>query len=441
MKWIARLFNSIVGPTAVMAAGTMGAGAVASFILAGAWFGYQLLWVIPLMLPIFVIGVDSASRIGSLNPQQGMFSLIGRHIHVGIAWLLLLLTIPVHILIIMGQISVMSSSLLWLAGLNAADPAVAGGAAQPQRWLEPLISLLCGIAILWLFFSRGYERMQKAISLLMMLMFFCFLSVAIGGLREFSAILSGFVPSFPADLPVPGSDQLRLSSSSIIAMVGSAIAPAALLGMPYLSTDANNDESTLRRDLKKSWLNLGLVFGAYAIFIVIAGGFALYSLDDNARIETVQEAGKVLTRALPDSIAFAGPVIFTLGVLMAAMTTMIVAAQVSTYFCLDMLKKSWGFTPDNRLYHYFLALFILVPALLAPLWSLPALLKVILLMGVNVIVIPLVFIVVIYLVNQRSVMGQYKAEWWRNAMLVAGLILSVALAADKLPDYIDYFAG
>ena len=51
VKMIPRLLATIVGPAAVMAAGTMGAGAAASLILAGAWFRYELLWVIPLILP------------------------------------------------------------------------------------------------------------------------------------------------------------------------------------------------------------------------------------------------------------------------------------------------------------------------------------------------------------------------------------------------------
>ena len=74
-------------------------------------------------------------------------------------------------------------------------------------------------------------------------------------------------------------------------------------------------------------------------------------------------------------------------------------------------------------------------AALAPLWDFPALLKVILLMGVNVIVIPLVYVIVIVLVNQRAVMQEYRAEWWRNAVLLAGLVTSIVLAVDKAPQY------
>ena len=64
MGRFSKLFTKIVGPAAVIAAGTMGAGASASLILAGAWFRCDLLWVILVVLPLFVIFVDSASRIG-----------------------------------------------------------------------------------------------------------------------------------------------------------------------------------------------------------------------------------------------------------------------------------------------------------------------------------------------------------------------------------------
>lgn len=442
MGWLIKLFKNIVGPTAVMAAGTMGAGAVASFILAGAWFRYELLWVLLIMVPIFVIAVDSSSRIGALNHERGMFSLICQHVHPGFAWLLLIVNIPVHILIIMGQMSVMTSSFMSLFGFYPPETNATAQYAQGYLWAEVALSLVCASGILWLILSQGYERMQKAMSLLMVLMFVCFFVVAIRGFSEISAIIQGFIPSIPSDLPIPGTDgEVRLASTSMIAVVGSAIAPAALLGMPYLSTDANADESTLKRDFRKSLLNLGLIFGCYAVFIIIAGGYALYPLENHAQIDAVHEASKVLVRAFPEGLAAIGPLVFSLGVFIAAMTTMIVAAQFSTYFCLDMFNKSWHFSADNKPYHYLLVSFLIIPALLAPFWSFPALLKVALLMGVNVIVIPLVFIIVLYMLNQTKVVQHHKAEWWRNLVILGGLILSLVLAAQKLPHYIQFFSG
>ena len=418
---------SFVGPAAVMAAGTMGAGAMASFLLAGAWFRYDLLWVILLMLPVFVVSADCASRIGALNPDRGMLSLVRDHISVPLAWFILLVVVPVHFLVTMGQISVMSS-----AAVSLLAP---GSGGRLSLLPEVGLALVLTARTLWLVLSRGYERMQRVMTALMVLMFLCFLLVALRGFTEWPAILRGFVPKLPADLPVPGSDGPRVATTSIIAMVGAAIAPAALLGLPYLCADAGGGRDELARGFRQSVINLGFVFGAYAILVVIAGGYALYTLPDNASFADVGQASQVLRAAFPGFLAPAGPLIFSLGLFMAAMTTLVVAAQVTIYFLLDMTGVEWRFTEDNRAYHIALSMFVLGAAALAPLWDFPALLKVILLMGINVVVIPVVYVIVIVLSNREAVMGGVPTPWWRNALLVTGLVASLVLAVDKAPQY------
>jgi manganese transport protein len=428
-----RALSNLVGPAAVMAAGTMGAGAMASFLLAGAWFRYDLIWVILAMLPVFVVSADSASRIGALNPQRGMLSLVRDHISVPLAWFILLVVVPVHFLVTMGQISVMSSAALTLV--------VPGGGVDLPLVFEVALALVLTAGTLWLVLSRGYERMQRVMSTLMGLMFLCFFLVAMRGLTEWAAILEGFVPSMPADLPVPGSDSPRVATTSIIAMVGAAIAPAALLGLPYMCADDGCGRDALARGFRQSVINLGFIFGAYAILVVIAGGYALYVLPDNASFADVGQASLVLRRAFPGVLAPMGPIIFSLGLFMAAMTTLVVAAQVTIYFILDMTGREWRFTRDNRTYHRVLTVFVLAAAALAPLWDFPALLKVILLMGINVVVIPVVYVIVILLSNRAAVMGDVATPWWRNALLLTGLLVSLLLAIDKAPQYYRMLLG
>jgi len=234
---------------------------------------------------------------------------------------------------------------------------------------------------------------------------------------------------------------VRVATGSIIAMVGAAIAPAALLGLPYLCADAGGSRRELDSALRQAVVNLGVIFGAYALLVVVAGGFALYPLAGHAGLADVREASAVLRGALPGSLAALGPVVFTVGLFTAAMTTMVVASQVTAYFILDMLGLDWRFTAGNRRYHVLLAAFVLAAAALAPLWDFPALLKVILLMGVNVVVIPVVYVIVIALVNSRSVMREVRPEPWRNAILVVGLLASVLLAVDKAPGYLRLLFG
>ena len=77
----------------------------------------------------------------------------------------------------------------------------------------------------------------------------------------------------------------------------------------------------------------------------------------------------------------------------------------------------------------------------APLWDFPALLKVILLMGINVVVIPVVYVIVIALVNSRAVMRGVATEPWRNVVLVLGLLASLGLAVHKAPGYLQLLFG
>jgi Mn2+/Fe2+ NRAMP family transporter len=133
--------------------------------------------------------------------------------------------------------------------------------------------------------------------------------------------------------------------------------------------------------------------------------------------------------------------VFSVGIFMAALTTFVVVVEVISYFCLDMFRYPWHYSKANKRFKRLTVLCIIVPAVLAPFWTFPALFKVLLLMGVNTIVIPLVFLAVIILVNRKDVMQEHTAGLLRNVFLAAGFLLSTALSILKLPDFVRLFAG
>ncbi len=202
-----------------------------------------------------------------------------------------------------------------------------------------------------------------------------------------------------------------------------------------MSADNNRGTPDLKQEFRKAVLNLGVIFGCYSIFVMVAGGFALYGLADHAQIDTVHEAGRVLVKAFPAGLGFLGPLIFSIGICLAALTTFIVVVQVICYWLLDMLGYDWHDRADNVAFRHMLKFWIFVPAILAPFWSFPALLKVLLLMGVNALLIPMVMIIVIILVNRQQVMGRYTANMSRNVILIIGAVISVWLSIVKLPGY------
>jgi len=76
MKRLVDLFAKFVGPAALTAAGMIGAGAVATRLLSGAWFGFDLLWVALYVIPMVIFTLDSASRVavvsGGRQSDSGM---------------------------------------------------------------------------------------------------------------------------------------------------------------------------------------------------------------------------------------------------------------------------------------------------------------------------------------------------------------------------------
>ena len=430
----------VVGPAAVMAAASIGAGAASSLILGGAWFGYQLLWVVLLTVPLLVITVDSAARIGLLNKDKGMFALICTHLHPGIAWLLLAINVPVHLLIGMGQMSVMTSSALSLFGYYPPETAEQM-AGSNFRNVELLVSLAFAAGIVWLLTSEGYQRMQRYMTGFLLLMLACFLVVALRGFTELPAIVAGMAPGVPEDL-MPGTDMARSSGLVIMGIVGSVLAPAAMLGMPYMSAD-NRLQGTpdLKQEFRNSVINLGFIYCACSLCIIIAGGFALYPLANHAEIDSVHEASRILLRAFPQELEFLGPMVFSAGMIIAALTTFVVTVEVITYFILDMFGYPWHHTRDNRRFKRTVAMCIALPAVLAPLWTFPALFKLLLLMGINAIVVPLVYLIVLILTNRKSVMGEHTGSIPRNLILLTALILSLTISVIKMPEFVRALLG
>ncbi len=424
-----------------MAAASIGAGSASSLILSGAWFGYELLWVVLLTVPLLVITVDSAARIGLLNKDKGMFSLICAHLHPGIAWLLLAITVPVHLLIGMGQMSVMTSAALSLFGYYPPETS-AELAGNNYRNVELVVSLAFAAGIVWLLTSEGYQRMQRFMSAFLLLMLICFFVVALRGFAELPAILSGIAPAVPNDLPVPGTDTVRSSGLVIMGIVGSVLAPAAMLGMPYMSADNRRDGTPdLKQEFRNSVINLGVIYCACSLCIIIAGGFALYPLANHAEIDSVHEASRILLRAFPQGLEFLGPLVFSAGMIIAALTTFVVTVEVITYFILDMFGYAWHHTRDNKRFKRTVAVCIILPAALAPLWTFPALFKLLLLMGINAIVVPLVYLIVLILINRKSVMGEYTGSRARNLILLTALILSLTISVIKMPEFVRALLG
>src|SRR4030095_11525145 len=100
-------FARLVGPAALTAAGMIGAGAVATRLLAGAWFGFDLLWVALYVIPLVIVSLDSAARVAMASGGRGMLAMVREHLGVWLAVTIFAAAFLVNIVVNMSQMAAM----------------------------------------------------------------------------------------------------------------------------------------------------------------------------------------------------------------------------------------------------------------------------------------------------------------------------------------------
>ena len=427
-------FTRLVGPAALVAAGMIGAGAVATRLMAGAWFGFDLLWVALYVVPMVVITLDSASRVAMFSGGRGMFDMIRTDIGAWLAWGIFVPTVLVNVIVNMSQSSAMVEGAYGALGL---DPSAATDGTGLLLVTVVLVAITVAAAIF-----GGYKRVEKVMTALLLVILASFIVVAIKGLLDWStwpALAKGLVPSIPDDLPVVGSTATRGGLTQLMGIAGQALPPSVFLAYGYLAANAGQTTKDVKKAFWTTVKNLGVIWGIFSVVVIVAGTTALHmvytgdgptfrGVSHFSQIETIPQAGQVLQPAFPGVLGFLAPRFFSLGLLAAGFTTLISVSLTMTYFCLDMVRKNWHFTPDNKAFRYVFGTWIVIPGLLAPFWQLPALLKAILAMVGNLILAPVAVLVIMYFVNQRF-MGEYQANTGRNLVLGITVLFSFVLVA------------
>ena len=170
---IKKPFKSVIGPAAVMTAGVMGAGSTTSLVLSGSYFGYNLLWVAVYTLPILIIAQDSASRIGVVSGNKGMFQIMDEQIHPYLKWLFLFPIIILGFVANMGQTKIMVSSILTIMG----------------NYNPEMVSIIPATIIVVILVTAsvifgGYKSIEKIMTGVLFFMAISFLIVSIKGFSD-----------------------------------------------------------------------------------------------------------------------------------------------------------------------------------------------------------------------------------------------------------------
>ena len=390
-----------LGPGLLAASAGNDAGGIATYAVAGASYGYGLLWAMVIVTICVGVVQEMSARLGAVT-GKGFSDLVRENFSLR-ATALILLTLFV------ANAGIIVSEFVGIA------------AAAELFGVSRYIAVPVAAVLVWLLITRGsYGRVEK-IFLSLTLVFFAYIAAAFLAQPDWNAVLQQTIdPSIRWN-----ADYMRL----LIALIGTTISPYMQLYVQSSVVEKGvtpADYRYTRFDVIMGTLFAGIV----ASFIIIATAATLHPR--GITIETAADAALALE---PVAGRYA-EILFALGLLGASLLAAGVLPLATTYTMTEALgvergvSRSWDEAP------VFMGLFTGLVALGAVLALIPGLPLIQVLVGVyvlNGLLLPVELFAILRLVNNRELMGPYVNRGLYNllawAIAIVVSLLSLVLIA------------
>ncbi|MDR7419409.1 MAG: divalent metal cation transporter [Armatimonadota bacterium] len=375
-RWAAlALFLSVAGPGIVTAAVDNDANGIATYSIAGAHFGYALLWTIPVALVALVVVQEMAARMGAVT-GMGLADLIREQFGVRLTAAMMALLLLANWANIVGNFAGVAGSLEIFR-----LPRLAG---------IPLVAAVVAVLVM-----RGGYRLVERIFLGASALYVLYAISAVLARPDWAVVARA------AALPTWRSDPEYLYL--IIALIGTTIAP----WMQFYHQAAVVDKGLTAGDLRYERLDvvLGvLVTGLVAGSIIVATAATLFP--NGIGVTRAEDAA----RALAPLAGVYASLLFALGLLNAAVFSVAIIPLSTAYAVCEAfgwevgLDRTFGQAPV----FYSLFLSLLGISALVVLWpGLPLVPIMVASQALNGVLLPVVLIVMLRLVNDGRLMGPH----------------------------------
>lgn len=406
------IFLAVLGPGIITANVDNDAGGIYTYSVAGAHFGYSLLWsLIPITVALVVVQ-EMVARMGVVT-GKGLADLIREEYGFRATFILMILLL----------VADLGNTISEFAGL-ASGMSVFG--------VNRYIAVPLGAVVVWVLVVKGTYRIVEKVFLLACLFYV-------------SYIISGFLahPDWKAALLSTVKPTMRWDSASLymlIGLVGTTIAPWMQF---YLQSAVVEKGTKLKNYVQSRWdVILGcIITDVVAFFIIVACAATIY-VSGHRQISDAADAALAL-RPLAGRAATA---LFAFGLCNASLFSACILPLATAYYVCEGLGLESGINKRVNEAPTFYSLFtglIVVGAIAVLILSEAKQVPIILLSQVaNGIILPFVLIFMLRLCNREDLMGKFRNTRTFNiiawvtcvVMIVLTLLLAVsALFPNKLP--------
>jgi len=389
------LFLAVLGPGLITASADNDAPGIATYSMAGSFYGYRFLWLILVITFGEVIIQEMAARMGAVT-GKGTADLIRERYGVKITFFAMICLL----------IANLGTTIAQFAGIAAG-----GELIGISRYIFiPIISIL----LIFMALKGNYKYMEKVL-LVLCLAALSYVITAILIKPDIKEIIRNTLePSFSFD---------RQYLLAMLATIGTTITP---WGIFYMQASVVDKGVTIEDyPLTRADVMFGAAWGnVISAFIIICTAATLYS--SGVRVE---EAGQAALALAPLAGEWA-TMLFAIGLLGASILASTVLPLSTVYAITEAFGWERGLDQRSEDAPIFYGLFvglIAISALFVMIPGLPLFQIMWLSQSVNAILLPIILVLLLKLANNKEIMGAHSNTKFQNyfALALTGLIVVI----------------
>ena len=389
------LLLSLIGPAIITSNIDNDAGGIAIYSIAGARYGYNLLWSLIPTVFLLIIFQEMSARMGMVT-GKGLADLIRENYGVRTTFWVMV--------------------CLFFTNLGNTMAEFSGVAASMELFLvSKYISVPIAIAFVWFMVTRWNYNVFEKVFLAICVVYGTYIVSAFLAKPDWSDVMTKTIkPTFEWS-----SGYLLL----IVSIIGTSITPWQQF---YLQSGVV--EKGLRE--KDYWgLKVDVVFGSImmgvvAFFIIVACGATLYPA--GIEITSAEDAAQAL-RPLAGKHAY---ILFAIGLANASLFSACILPLATTYYICEAFGWESGVGKSFREAPQFRALFtaiVIIGGSFVLIPNLP-LIKVMWFSQIlNSFLLPIVLIFMVKLINNEELMGSFKNSGWMNVLCWLSTLILIGL--------------
>jgi len=389
MNWI-----KDVGPGVLIAAAFIGPGTVTLCTIAGASYGYSLLWALLLSIIATIVLQEMSLRIGLIT-NKGLAEVIRVSIKNKFINRLLILLILCSILI--GNAAYEAGNI---TGASLGIIAIIG------RETLNYIPLLIGFIAFIILYIGDYKVLERSLIFLVITMSVSFMITAIMTKPDLFSLLDGLF------MPKINSESLLV----VLGLIGTTVVPYNLFLHSSLVKEKWNDISKLKTARIESFISI-IIGGIVSMAIIITAASV-----SNDNVKSVMDLAKGLEPLYGKfAIYFLGIGLFASGI-----TSSITAPLAAAY----VAKSCFGWSGSLKNLNFRIVwFFVLLIGVIVSLLKLNPIEVIKFAQFSNSLLLPIVAILLFWLINNKTIFKNSYSYKLQNILVIVIILITIILGA------------